>query len=381
MSTKYNQFIWPSGRITIIAATLKGVVASRLGCFKLLSILTLGFGLLTAPLRAQFLYTANFNDSTVSAFSIGSNGALTPVPGSPFPSGGVEPTSVAIDPEGLFAYIANSSDDRIAAYSIGANGALTSIGKPISNRKGVSYAVVSPNGQFLYVLGNGHDKVSAYSIDSNGALTLVPGSPFPTGKGPDSIAVDPTGNFAFIANYDGNSISAYDIDSNGVLTPIDTVKAGKEPDSVAVDPGGQFVYVANVESETVSAYSIAPSGLTPVPGSPFKIRGAPAVVVVDATGSFVYVAYYSTREGGVTEVSAYSIASNGALSAVPGSPFEVGTSSPTAMAADPTGQFLYLAYDGVYLAGFSIGSNGALTLVPGSPFITGDFPLSVAITQ
>ncbi len=102
-----------------------------------------------APLRAQFAYVANSNN--VSAYSIGSGGVLTPVPGSPFPVG-PNPASVAVDPTGKFAYVVNDSN--------------------------------APE-----VPGT----VSAFTIGSNGALTSVPGSPFPAGDTPDSVAVDPTG--------------------------------------------------------------------------------------------------------------------------------------------------------------------------------------------
>ena len=49
------------------------------------AIVGIGFVLLAAPLRAQFVYVANEIGDNVSAYSIATNGALTPVPGSPFP--------------------------------------------------------------------------------------------------------------------------------------------------------------------------------------------------------------------------------------------------------------------------------------------------------
>jgi DNA-binding beta-propeller fold protein YncE len=91
--------------------------------FKLWSVLAVGFVLLAAPLRAQFAYGGNFLSNNVSAYSIGSNGALTPVPGSPFVAGSL-PSSVAVDPTGRFAYVANEgSGNNVSAYSIGFNGA------------------------------------------------------------------------------------------------------------------------------------------------------------------------------------------------------------------------------------------------------------------
>jgi hypothetical protein len=74
----------------------------RRGWLSVFSTLAIGFVCLAAPLRAQFVYVANFSSSNVSAYSIGANGALTPVPGSPF-AAGILPRSVAITPLVPFA--------------------------------------------------------------------------------------------------------------------------------------------------------------------------------------------------------------------------------------------------------------------------------------
>jgi DNA-binding beta-propeller fold protein YncE len=47
----------------------------------------------------KFAYVANAFGNNVSAYSIGANGALTPVTGSPF-AAGTAPFSVAVDPTG-----------------------------------------------------------------------------------------------------------------------------------------------------------------------------------------------------------------------------------------------------------------------------------------
>jgi 6-phosphogluconolactonase len=64
----------------------------------------------------KFAYVANVFDNTVSAYSIAFNGALTPVPGSPFAAGG-EPSSVAMDSTGKFAYVANPTSGNVSAYA------------------------------------------------------------------------------------------------------------------------------------------------------------------------------------------------------------------------------------------------------------------------
>ena len=72
-----------------------------------------------APLRPQFAYVANFYSNLLSAYSIDSNGTLTPVPGSPFGEDpAVGPVSVAVDSKAKFAYVANSGSHNITVFSI-----------------------------------------------------------------------------------------------------------------------------------------------------------------------------------------------------------------------------------------------------------------------
>jgi hypothetical protein len=79
-----------------------------------------------------FLYVTNQDDNSVSAYSILSSGALTPVTGSPF-AAGQYPFSVAVDPTGSYAYVTNNGANDISAYTIGSNGALTPIaGSPFT---------------------------------------------------------------------------------------------------------------------------------------------------------------------------------------------------------------------------------------------------------
>ena len=59
---------------------------------------------LTAPLRAaEFVYVTNEGENNVWAYRIAINGALTPIPGSPFAAGSL-PNSVAVDPTAKFVY-------------------------------------------------------------------------------------------------------------------------------------------------------------------------------------------------------------------------------------------------------------------------------------
>ena len=79
----------------------------------------------------EFLYVANEDDSTVSAYTIDSaTGALSPVAGSPFASG-LAPHGLTVDPSGRFVYTANRcfssthcARGTVSAYTINSPRAL-----------------------------------------------------------------------------------------------------------------------------------------------------------------------------------------------------------------------------------------------------------------
>jgi 6-phosphogluconolactonase len=97
-----------------------------------------------------------------------------------------------VDLFGLFVYVANAASNNVSAYSIGPNGALTPVaGSPFPAGSDPRSLAVDLLGRFVYV-ANGHQfNVSAYRIAESGALTPVVGSPFPAGSDPRSLAFSP----------------------------------------------------------------------------------------------------------------------------------------------------------------------------------------------
>jgi 6-phosphogluconolactonase len=201
----------------------------------------------------KFLYVTsvpyNFSGGPggVSAFTINAgSGALTVVPGSPF-STGPQPESVVVHPTGKFVYVSNESQcatcppGTISAYSVNASsGALTTIpGSPFPDAGlGPFGTAVDPAGKFLYVSNALGGSVSTYAINAgSGALTAVPGSPFAGGGQPQGVAVDPFGKFLYVANPFSSTISAYTINpTSGALTPTpgSPFAAGKGPVAIAI---------------------------------------------------------------------------------------------------------------------------------------------------
>ena len=104
----------------------------------------------------------------------------------------------------------------------------------------------------------------------------------------------------------------------------------------------QFVYAAGEGSSNISAFQLnATTGaLTAVPGSPFNGRSNPHALAVDPAGKFLFVADQTANNISVFAINQTS----GALTEVPSSPFASGSgSSPNVLTVDATGKFLFVA--------------------------------------
>lgn len=137
---------------------------------------------------------------------------------------------------------------------------------------------------------------------------------------------------------------------------------------------GTFVYLHDSDTDEVHAYEFGKRGeLTPLPGSPFAGPGGGG----SCGGQCLTLAFDKKRKAlfasSPAGVTVWSVAKDGSLSLVPGSPFSsaAGTGALSGTAALRRGKrvFLYVAdYDGGRLLGFEVTVAGSLVELPGSPF-------------
>lgn len=387
--------------------TVMGIVLS--GMIGLLSACGSGGGGSVAATSAaptivpRFAYAANFNDGTVSMYTV--NAATGQLRHNGYAVAGANPISVSVDPGGKFAYVANRGTSDVSAYTIGVNGTLTqiacSVGCSIAGnfQAGTSpwSVTIDPSGKFAYVANNFNgalgNSISAYTINvGTGVLTAVAGSPFVAGVSPISVTIDPTGKFAYAANYGSSDVSAYLINtSTGALTPIDAdpntagiqnFLAGANPMSVTIDPTGKFAYVANsfnggITGNSVMTYAINPaSGMLTTIGFISSGGTQPQSVTVHPSGKFAYVTNYLS--GGVT---GYSIGSTGVLAMLmqPVGGWATGT-NPYGVTIDPSGKFAYVANQGSNdVSTYGINPDGTLTIAGRSAGRSGN--LAMAMTH
>ena len=336
---------------------------------------------------AGTLYVSNYGEGQVSAYSIAANGSLSAVPGSPFTVR--VPLGIAVTPDRRYLYVADfTSWGGVSAFSIAANGAVSPIaGSPFPGKPGTWGLAIAPDGKHLYAANGGTNNLSAYSIESNGSLTAVPGSPFPAGSGPTNLAITPNGRYLYATNAEANDLSAYSIAQDGALTPLSgsPYPAGEWPRAISLTPDGKYLYVANLSSRNTTGFSIAANGtLAPVPGSPFPSAYDQPGIAVAPNGRYVY----TSANGGVP---AFSIAAQGALTPLPGSPFHPRGDDPNSIVVTPDSRYVFVSNYGVFepepgeptnstVSALSIAAEGSLSAIPGSPFATGYAPTELAVS-
>ena len=249
----------------------------------------------------KFVFVANQSANSISVFNISANGSLAPVAGSPFTAS--NPYGLAMNAAGTILFANNFPDSSISdlntvsAFQIGTNGALVPIAGspfPTSSTAGFASAIglaADPSGKFLFVGDHMAQSVVPFNITATGALTPVsalpaaaPACSVSCHNNPLRLAVHPNDQFLYASNVQAGTVSAFKI-TNGALSSIAEVPAGQHPFGVALDPSGQFLFAVNKVDNTISAYSVNSSTgmLSPLNGSPFSgSLTAPTDIVVIA---------------------------------------------------------------------------------------------------
>jgi 6-phosphogluconolactonase len=334
------------------------------------------------PQPAEFLFAADAGGA-IETLDVDMNSGKLAGDATSTGSNGI---TIATNTSGTFLYAAAPSTNAIEGFSIDTTGALSTIAGspfPAPGAGGIAGVAIDPAGTFLYATtdtapsGTGTGLLAVFSIDStSGALSQITGSPYPAGISPQQIVVAPSGQFLYICDSERGTL-AFSLTS-GVPRPISGSPFPGGSQGLAFVHNGSYIYGVDIDN-LVTAYSVdgATGLLAAVPGSPFldpagtgSLAGA---IVIDPSGSFLYT--YNIF-GLPNTISGFAInSSTGALSSVPGSPFDA--SDYTAFLSfanvviDPSGEFLYAscADSNCGILAFKIdATTGTLTSVTGSPF-------------
>jgi 6-phosphogluconolactonase len=282
---------------------------------------------------------------------------LTQVSGSPFATGATSTIATVFSPNGrLLAVTSHTSapplelPSRVSVFSVGSGGVLTAVsGSPFATDLLPFFLAFSPNGKLLAVPGL--LGVSVFSVAADGALTPVNGSPFASSNGSISAAFSPGGRLLATANID-NTVSVFSVGWSGTLTQVNGSPFAVDAinlSSIAFSPRGRLLAVSSfgeggdqpVFDNRVFVFSVAWDGtLTPVKGSPFTTGDGPGSIAFSPSGKLL-----ATANSGDNTVSVFSVGSRGALTQVSGSPFATGNAgfNPNTVAFSAGGRLLAVA--------------------------------------
>jgi 6-phosphogluconolactonase len=278
--------------------------------------------------------TAGVN--TIAAFDRHSDGTLTPMPGSPFAAGGAGTGTL-----------------------VGSQGALQ----------------LSSDGRYLLAVDAGSSQVSVLRVRPDGSLRLVEGSPVSSG-GVEPVSIAVHGQFVYVAN-EGNgafgaNYSGFELNAGGHLVAIagSTVPLSTtaNPGDILFNPSGDHLVGVEVGTNDPSTFRIdsflvgTDGRLTAAPGSPFPAQAAgPFGSEFSPTApDHLYVSNAHAGAGNGS-VSAFTVAGNGALSGIGGSPYADGQTAPCWVEISPDGRYLFAVDTGsTDVSSYRIQADGSL---------------------
>jgi len=129
---------------------------TRLGTLAFAALLFFSFSQVCLYAQANFVYTNDdledvFGENTVSGFSVAANGVLTPIPGSPFQTGGVgsggglfAANRVTTCIVGNFLYASNDVSADVSGFFAVAHPALPHLRRASGSLVAVTTAAITP---------------------------------------------------------------------------------------------------------------------------------------------------------------------------------------------------------------------------------------------
>lgn len=344
---------------------------------------------LPAAIYAQndFLYTNN--GPSVFGFSAAANGTLSPIPGSPFITGGEARfgSGIAISPTSNFLYVSNGVA-KIDVFSIDPQtGVIVSIsGSPFetgSGQIGGLSLAITPDGKFLYAANPTTSLIVGFSVNVNGSLTPLPGFPVQT-HSPVGLKMSPNGDFLFVSENFSAAVRVYSVASSGGLTLLyfSLLHADCDNVALAINCAGDLLF-AGTDCGEFFVFNVAPNGsLMPVSGSPFNSQVLLHRILLNSRGNLLFL-----TDMRLARILVFGVNPSGVVSPMPLSSVSIADpndedSRPTDLALNQTETLLYVnssANDTTFV--FHVSPTGVLTQAMGSPVFGGSGDSIVSYPQ
>jgi DNA-binding beta-propeller fold protein YncE len=364
-----------------------------------------------------FVYSPSANSvaGLVNAYGVRTElGNLYLLPDSPIPSGGRNPTAIAANPDHHAIYITNHDDSTVVDFTIGTDGKIYpqntyNITTSSVNGTFPTSVAVSADGKFLYVTYKYQDGYTTASPGPGGVsvfpilndYTLGPPINVPIGRAPVAVATSATAGFVYVVAQDSAAVAAgatqtsnlfaFSADaSTGALTllagqtinsgnvPSFGYPSGQAPASVIEDPTGSYLYVTDTASNTLLTYSVTAGVPTQIASATVTTGNGPRGMAIDPSGKFLFVANY---EGTIGEY----ILGGGLPTLSTTAPSSAAGAGTTCVAVEPSqGNYVYASGSlSNTITGYQIiPADGTLRPILNSPYSASTLPLClVAVPQ
>ncbi|CAG0989611.1 6-phosphogluconolactonase [Anaerolineales bacterium] len=220
---------------------------------------------------------------TITGFTIGTDGKLSPLPGStkPLSADNTNPAQVGFTPDGDVLVVTEKATNIIDTYTVGKDGlASAPMPHPSAGTTPFGFAFGKRSQLFVSEAAGGApdgSSASSYLVSGDGGLTTISPSVPTTETAACWAQVSNDGRFAYVANAGSGSVSGYRIAHDGTIALLDadgrTGVTGAGPTDMAFSNNGRFLYALRSGSGAISAFRAEADGnLLPLPG----ISGMPA---------------------------------------------------------------------------------------------------------
>jgi 6-phosphogluconolactonase len=191
--------------------------------------------------------------SQIDSFTVGSDGLLTPAPGSPYDAQAFSPPQgygqlgsefSPTNPDELFVSDAHTAaggaafPGLVSSFGDAADGTLTPVGAPVANDGGAScWIEISHDGNFLFVVNTASATISSYSIGGGGALTFLQSTGAgQIGAGAEDARLSPDGSTLWVVESGTDAVTGFTVDGS-TLTPLSAAPGplGATPSGIVVN--------------------------------------------------------------------------------------------------------------------------------------------------
>ncbi len=249
------------------------------------------------------LYAVNGGSDSIAVFRVTPDGSLAGVPGSPFPSGGIQPVSIGLADGHV--YVVNKDHDpgrpdtpgvpNYAVFAVEPSGRLLPLPDgTVPAAKGVSpaQALVAAGGRLLFGAEPFGGFLRSFAIGDDGRLqpraSVEIEAPHPS---PVGLAAHPREPVVYVGLPTRGQLAVYRYDADGTLTP-----AGSAPNSgraicwIVTNSDGSRTYTVSNASNSVSVYDTS-DPVAPVEMQSVRLssRGGAFQEALDPSGRFLHV--------------------------------------------------------------------------------------------